>query len=311
MILTKHFWTKRNTYFNLPLTNIKPTMKKLSSKLALIGLSAVSLSVFAVQTKASAVNLVSNGGFGNFTQSNLTAYFNSSFNVAGYGYGGNLSTPSLSVEANVENWTSTKTSQTITGAPLTKLILPNSSTGKPAGLPGYANWPLAGPYYGYSNGLTESPDGGNYIAADADPLFSGPLAQTINGLVVGHTYELSFYEGLTQQANYPGDVYSQWNVSFGNQSFASTAFAIPSKGFTGWQKQTTTFVANSTSALLQFLANGGPSNAPPVALLDGVSLSDITPPPTPVPEPSNVGAFALFGLGLVSFGLANKKKRAK
>jgi hypothetical protein len=39
-----------------------------------------------------------------------------------------------------------------------------------------------------------SPDGGNFIAEDGDPNFSGPITQTINGLVVGQDYKVSFYQ---------------------------------------------------------------------------------------------------------------------
>jgi hypothetical protein len=56
MIPTKHLDTERNKYLNQPLTDIKSSMKKLTSQLALIGLSTISLSALALN--AQAANLV-------------------------------------------------------------------------------------------------------------------------------------------------------------------------------------------------------------------------------------------------------------
>jgi hypothetical protein len=57
------------------------------------------------------------------------------------------------------------------------------------------------------------------------------------------------------------------------------------------------FTATATSQALSFLAAGGSNGAPPMALLDGISID-------PVPEPASI---AIFGLGLL--GLAGLRRR--
>src|ERR1700683_3813281 len=47
---------------------------------------------------------------------------------------------------------------------------------------------------GLDGTIANSPDGGNMVAADGDPLFSAAFSQTITGLTVGGSYSLSFYQ---------------------------------------------------------------------------------------------------------------------
>nr|ADN16572.1 conserved hypothetical protein [Gloeothece verrucosa PCC 7822] len=261
----------------------------LAIKKTIIGLSALSISALGSSAQAASINLVKNGGFENYTQNAPKAYYSNPSTVIGYGNGG-----ALDQSVTVNDW-SNPTLIAPNQPALNFLLLPNSSnqTSGP-GVPGYSAFPLAGPYNGHNNGLTESPAGGNYIASDSDPTYSGPLQQVITGLIVGHTYELSFYEGAAQEATAQLNPVTRWYVGFGNQTFTSTLFNLPNQGFSGWQKQTTTFTATSTSQLLQFVALGGPSGAPPVSLLDGVSLVDTAP----VPEPFTIlGSAAALGLG--------------
>ncbi|HEX9168205.1 MAG TPA: hypothetical protein VF886_04655 [Roseiarcus sp.] len=41
--------------------------------------------------------------------------------------------------------------------------------------------------------FTPPPGGGPFVGLDGDPNFTGPLEQTITGLTIGQTYQLSFY----------------------------------------------------------------------------------------------------------------------
>jgi len=72
-------------------------------------------------------------------------------------------------------------------------------------------------------------------------------------------------------------------------------------GLTGWNQQTMTFTATGTSQLLSFLAVGTPAGAPPIVMLDGITINA-------VPEPETG---TLWGLGLVTLALVKlRRKRA-
>jgi hypothetical protein len=156
----------------------------------------------------------------------------------------------------------------------------------------------------------DSPDGGAFMLLDADPNFTGPLQQTINGLTPGKKYALSFYWAAGELSNRKGYISSQLTGSFGGDPFATPEFdnshpyydnPLSLDGdFSGWSKQTFTFTAHSASQLLSFLAVGSPAaNLPPVALLDGVSL-------TSVPEPAT---WAMMTLGVAGLGAAMRRRR--
>ena len=145
----------------------------------------------------------------------------------------------------------------------------------------YGNLQLWGSNNGGSVVLpASSPDGGNYIAADG-AFGVDPISQTVNGLVIGNEYEVSFWWAAAQQFGYNGATTEQWTVSLGDQTQSTSVYALPEHSFSGWMRETMTFTATSTSALLSFLAVGTPEGLPPFALLDGVSLQA-----TAVPEAS-------------------------
>ncbi|HUP04855.1 MAG TPA: hypothetical protein VMU19_12755 [Bryobacteraceae bacterium] len=134
-----------------------------------------------------------------------------------------------------------------------------------------------------------SPDGGNFIISDSDYLTSA-IFQTINGLTPGASYQLSFYQALAQDSQpvtQPGAVSAYWQVALGAGTQTSTQMyadgSIPT--VSNWQAQTMTFVASSASEVLSFLAVG--TGVPPMAALDGVSLTE-------TPEPA---AFWMLGAG--------------
>lgn len=160
---------------------------------------------------------------------------------------------------------------------------------------------LYGPDNGRDNGLTASPVGGNFLAADGDTRYNGPVEQTINNLAPG-TYQLSFYWALAQQWTGAVTGEGQWEVSLGNQTQSTTMVSLPSVGgFVPWMYETMTFtVTTAGSEVLSFLANeGGPYGWPPFLLLDGVSLDA-------VPEP---GSFVLLGIGVIGITAAGYLRR--
>lgn len=158
----------------------------------------------------------------------------------------------------------------------------------------------------------DSPDGGAFMVLDADPNFTAPFGQIVNGLIVGKKYLLTFDWAAGELSNRTGYISSQITGSFGGASFATAPFfnsnsilsATPTApgDFSGWKTVSFGFTATSTSQLLSFLAVGSPTgNLPPVAFLDGVSLT------TTVPEP---GVWAMMLLGFGALGVALRRRRA-
>lgn len=239
-------------------------------------LACAVLGIAAGHGTARANNLVQNGSF------SLTSIPGSYQFGTGYQSGGNP------VDT-LTNWTTNGYNFVFAPASTT-----SGTSADNAGAAGSAgNVKLWGPGDGSSNGLTNSPDGGNFIAADG-AYQVGAISQTIVGLIPGSTATLTFYWAGAQQSGFNGPTTDQWQVSLGSQTQYTPVINLASNGFSGWTKVTMTFTATSASEVLSFLAIGTPSGVPPFALLDGVSLSDI-------PEPASWVLMVTGLAGLVGY----------
>ena len=138
-----------------------------------------------------------------------------------------------------------------------------------------------------------SPTGGNFVALDGDSNYDGGISQLVTGLTAGSRYRLTFSWAATQLINRTGATTEQLTGTFGSDTFATGVVANPSEGFTGWFNEAFTFTATGPSQLLSFLSVGTPNGLPPIAALDGVSI-------TAVPEPAT-WALMLAGFGFVGF----------
>jgi|AraplaCL_Cvi_mCL_1032061.scaffolds.fasta_scaffold00489_14 hypothetical protein len=166
----------------------------------------------------------------------------------------------------------------------------------------YNDLQLWGPGNGANNGLpASSPTGGNYVGADG-AFGVGAISQTINGLIAGHKYDVSFWWAGAQQYGFNGANTEQWQVSFGNESQSTGVLSNADHGFTGWRQETFTFTATNSSQVLSFLAHGTPEGVPPFSLLDGVSLEA----QGAVPEPAS---WALMILGFGASGVAMRRRK--
>jgi hypothetical protein len=222
---------------------------------------------FLAMGSAARANLVTNGGFEMTTSGNGQLGYNT----------------------NAIGWTST--GYTFIFAPGT------ADTTGALGSIGYAY--LWGPNDGSANGLTISPDGGNFVAADGD-YNPGPISQTISGLTYGEPCAIGFWWAGAQAKPIVGANTEQWKVTFGSQTQFTPIVNNVSEGFTGWTYETMNFTADGTSDVLSFLAAGTPAGSPPFALLDGVSVN--------VPEPASV--LLLAGVGVVAAGLRKLQRYA-
>ena len=73
-------------------------------------------------------------------------------------------------------------------------------------------------------GNAPSPAGGPFMGLDGDPNFTGPLEQTITGLTVGQTYQLSFYWAGGELADRTDFRHVQLTGSFGTSTFATPVY---------------------------------------------------------------------------------------
>jgi hypothetical protein len=153
----------------------------------------------------------------------------------------------------------------------------------------------------FFSGPGASPDGGNAITQDAGNEV-GTLQQTINGLIVGDHYQLTFYQATMQaiDANVNSSFSANWLVSLGGSAQYSTTMFNPYQGYSPWEQVTMDFTATSISEVLGFFANSPNAGQPPFLLLDGVDLEDI-------PEP---GSLAAIAAGLVGLAFVQKRRRA-
>ena len=149
-----------------------------------------------------------------------------------------------------------------------------------------------------------SPAGGNFLALDGS-FEVGAVAQTVTGLSVGTPMTVSFYFAGAQQYGYSGTTTEQLQVSLGSESQLTQVLNNASMSVTPWNFESFIFTPTSTSDVLSFLSIGTPTGVPPLALLDGVT---VTGSASPVPEPSTLALLATGFAGLSGIVRSRFKK---
>ncbi len=164
--------------------------------------------------------------------------------------------------------------------------------------------------YWVSFGGQASPDGTQYLGIQdldtfAPRVNARGITQTVSGLTVGATYQLTFYS----MSNHDDPGGSQdWQVTFGGDSRTGLVTG-PAVNQTGnWVQSTMSFTASAASEALTFMAQYLPGSVPEMLNLDGVVLtqSSAPPPVAAVPEPET---YALIVGGLLAMRLVVRRRR--
>jgi hypothetical protein len=148
------------------------------------------------------------------------------------------------------------------------------------------------------NGLASG--AGNFVAMDGF-FQTGPMSQTINGLAIGKTYDLTFSYAFGQQNGFDGATVQSLDATIGSTDWNSGDTNVDNHGFTGWRSVDVSFKADAVSETLTFLATGN-KPVPPFALVSNVSLFGAAP------EPST---WAMMLIGVAGLGAAARIRRRK
>jgi hypothetical protein len=265
-------------------------MRTHANRLKVLGLSAFALSVAAYSQQAMADVL---------PVQNLT--------FTDFGPGG-MPPKTMFALANAVGWFGPSDTD------LVAIDAPGTATETGSGSNSYA---VHGPF-------ADPPPGGNFIQMDGNPTFENSFNQVINGLTVGTTYTLSFWQAAGQQNTYSGATTEQWKVFLAAEggSFSvncgvatcttsttgpiqeddSTLMNTPSEGVHGWELENMSFLATATTETLSFLAwgdNGNVTNLPPTVFLAGVNS------PSLIPEPST---WAMMIMGFFGMAFLGRRK---
>jgi choice-of-anchor C domain-containing protein len=161
----------------------------------------------------------------------------------------------------------------------------------------------------YINGYWQAAAGTHSI--DLNGLSAGTIAQTITGLTVGQTYQVSFaLAGNPDGGPSTKTLGVTASISSTPYSF-DTSIGPTTRSNMGWVTETFFFTAGHANELLSFVSStftggGGVNDAAFGPAIDNVSITVRGEGPAPTPLPA---ALPLFAGGLGVIGLLRRRKR--
>lgn len=145
-----------------------------------------------------------------------------------------------------------------------------------------------------NNAVGAAEDGVNFIELDGNE--NDKISQTLSGLVIGQTYDVSFWfsDRTGVAAGSEG-----WSLKIGSDYTASQAGGgFNTSGGNQWQHFTGSFTATSTSDVFSLWGTGKSDSY-------GTSIDNISVTAA-IPEPSTLG---LFAAGLAALGLSARRRK--
>lgn len=163
-----------------------------------------------------------------------------------------------------------------------------------AGAPNLAGWTISSGSIDWINTYWQAADGS--YSLDMSGNGAGAISQTLTGLTIGQTYNVSFDLAGNPDGNPPTKQLTTAIVGIGSQNYSFTVTGSDSHTNMGWTSESFAFTATGTSALLSFASDVSSPYGP---ALDNVSITA-----TPLPATWIMMLGGLLGFG----GLAYRRR---
>lgn len=209
----------------------------------------------------------------------------------------------LGETGSAQHWTPVRNGGASFTAGLSLAIVGNTDGLKTGGTGVNLAPPLISPFTLW--GTPVSPSGGNMLVVGADRSYvDTTVSQTVSGLVVGQTYKLAFDWAGAQATGSSGDTQTRVLGDIDGFSFGTVYQNVLSESMGSWSGFEFLFTAASSTAVLNLNPDAVGASLDPFALIDNVSLTEVSA----VPEIDPVGVGSVMGLLAGAFCLLERRR---